>query len=83
MSTFFDSFILENTEKAQDINQSYYQYFETIKNSESIEDLSVHIGIANSNVTKSLIKKLKDRKIFMKFGNIVMGTTLKQKILYQ
>lgn len=76
---FFDSFILENTEKAQDINQSYYQYFETIKNSESIEDLSVHIGIANSNITKSLIKKLKDRKIFYEIWKYSYGYDFETK----
>lgn len=61
---FFDSLILENSEKVQDINQSYYQYFETIENSESIIDLSEHMGLANSNVTKSLINKLKVSGIF-------------------
>ena len=76
---FFDSFILENTEKSQDISQAYYQYFETIKNSESIEDLSIHIGLSNSDVTKTLIKKLKDRGIFNEIWNYSYGYDFQTK----
>ena len=76
---FFDSFIVENTEKAQDINQSYYQYFETIENSESIEDLSIHIGLSNSDVTKALIRKLKDREIFYEIWNYSYGYDFQTK----
>lgn len=61
---FFNSFILENTEKAQNINQAYYQYFETIRSSESIEDLGIKIGLSNSPGTKALIKKLKKSGVF-------------------
>ena len=76
---FFDSFILENTEKSQDITQTYYEYFETIKNSESIEDLSIHIGLSNSDVTKTLIKKLKDRGIFNEIWNYSYGYDFQTK----
>ncbi len=66
---FFDSFILENTEKNQDISQAYYQYFETIMNSGSIEDLRINIGLSNSDAIKTLIKKLKDRGVFNEIWN--------------
>lgn len=76
---FFDSFILENTEKAQDISQAYYQYFETIKNSGSIEDLSRDIGLSNSDATKALIKKLKDNGIFYEIWNYAYGYDFETK----
>jgi len=76
---FFDSFILENTGEAQNIHQSYHQYFETIENLESIEDLSINIGLANSNATKTLIKKLKDREIFNEIWNYSYGYDFQTK----
>ncbi|MCF8302125.1 MAG: hypothetical protein K9I94_02530 [Bacteroidales bacterium] len=76
---FFDSFILEKTEKDQGINQSYYQYFETIKNSESIEDLRINIGLSNSNDTRALIKKLKNQGVFCEIWKYSYGYDFKTK----
>jgi len=76
---FFDSFILESTEKAQNINQAYYQYFETIKSTESIEDVGIKIGLSNSACTKALIKNLKKSGVFQEIWKYSYSSDFKTK----
>jgi len=60
---YFDSVIIKNT-KNWNIAQAYHDYFENISTTESLQDINAYVGLANSNGTKAVIEKLKDRKVF-------------------
>lgn len=61
---FFDDFISASTINNQEIGKAYFEYFELINSSESLEDMEIYLGLAHSEDTKKLIMELKDRGIF-------------------
>jgi len=69
---YFDSVIIKNT-KNRNIAQAYHDYFEKISTTESLQDLNTYVGLANSNGTKALIEKLKDRKVFSEIWKYSYG----------
>lgn len=75
---FFDSFVLQKV-KNQNINKAYHEYFDSISNSESLEDLKTGIEWTTSNDLESLIKKLKEKNHFDEIWTVTYNIDFRKK----